>query len=188
MLYQDVTPLWHHCLLLWHWKMHSDQSPERWIWPISCRKCWCTPPRSDCSSHSFHFQLYSGWRNAETCRTLDCLYGGEKKGKVTHLLPTWLPCHLREAFIENVKRAHFQAALWRSISVIPELSPEEYGWKRDTANKTLCPISLPDNTKPAPDYILEIIKCGCKTDTPCSTKKCSCRVKGLPLHHILCIF
>ena len=86
----------------------------------------------------------------------------------------------REAFIENMKRAHFQAALWRSISVNPELSPEENGWKRDTANKTLCPTSLPDNTKPAPDYILEIIKCGCKTDTPCSTKKCSCRVKGLP--------
>ena len=67
--------------------------------------------------------------------------------------------------MENVKRGHFKAALWRSISINRELNPEEYGWKRDTANKTLYPTSLPDNTKAGPDYILEIIKCGCKTDT-----------------------
>ncbi len=108
---------------------------------------------------------------------------GEKAGKVTHLLPNWLPYHLRERHSSKMWRGHIFRQLYDDqISVNPELSLslEEYGWKRDTANKTLCPTSLPDNTKPAPDYILEIIKCVCKTETPCSTKKCSCRIKGLP--------
>ncbi len=106
-----------------------------------------------------------GMKESRDMSHIGLLVWGKKQER--SLISQRLPYHLQ--IIENVKRAHFQAALWRSISVNPELSPEENGW--DTANKTLCLTSLPDNTKPAPDYILEIIKCGCKTDTPCSTKK-----------------
>ena len=129
------------------------------------------------------FQLVTRWRKAETCpHKTACMGEKSRQGHSSSTNLAALP-PTREAFIENVKRAHFQAALQRSISVNPELSIEECRWKRYTADKTLCPTSLPDNTKPAPDYSLEITKCGCKTDTPCtacSTKKCSCRVKGLP--------
>lgn len=78
------------------------------------------------------------------------LVWGKKSGKGHSSSPNLavLP-PTREAFTENVKRALFQTVLWRSINVNPVLSPEEYGWKRDTANKTLCPTSLSDNTKPA---------------------------------------
>ena len=70
--------MWHHCLLLWHWKMHSDQSLERWIWPISCRKCWCTPSRSDCSRHSFHFSLlWDEGKHRHVAHKAACM--GEKK-------------------------------------------------------------------------------------------------------------
>ena len=87
----------------------------------------------------------------------------------------------REAFIENVKRAHFETVLWRTINIDPrQLKPEEFGWKVDTDNKSLSPIGLPDDTKPAPDYILERIRCGCKGEHPCNTKRCSCKNKGLP--------
>ena len=96
------------------------------------------------------------------------LVWGKKNGKghlsspnLASLPPT------REAFIENAKRAHFQTVLWRTINIDPrQLKPEEFG--------------LPDDTKPAPDYILERIRCGCKGEPPCNTKRCSCKNKGLP--------
>ena len=73
----------------------------------------------------------------------------------------------REAFIENVKRAHFQTVLWRTINIDPrQLKPEEFGGKMDTDNNSLSLIGLPDDTKPAPDYILERIRCGCKGEPP----------------------
>ena len=80
------------------------------------------------------------------------LVWGKKNGKghssspnLASLPPT------REAFIENVKRAHFQTVLWRTINIDPrQLKPEEFGWKMDTDNKSLSPIGLPDDTKPAP--------------------------------------
>ena len=86
-----------------------------------------------------------------TCHTLGFLYGGKKNGKghssspnVASLPPT------REAFIKNVKRAHFQTVLWCTINIDPmQLKPEEFGWKMDTDNKSLSPIGLPDDTKPA---------------------------------------
>ena len=96
------------------------------------------------------------------------LVWGKKNGKghssspnLASLPPT------REAVIENVKRAHFQTVLWRTINIDPrQLKPEEFGWKMDTDNKSLSPIGLPDDTKPAPDYILEMIRCGCKGEPP----------------------
>lgn len=89
--------------------------------------------------------------------------------------------NLRQAFIENVKRAHFQTVLWRNPGSDPsQLNPEDFGWKKDAINKSLYPTTLPENSKPAPDFILEIIRCGCKSQPLCSTKRCSCRDKGLP--------
>ena len=83
------------------------------------------------------------------------LVWGKKAGKVTHFLPTWLPYHLRERLSWKMWRGHIFRRL--SISVNPELSPEEYGWKRDIANKILYPTSLPDNTKAVPNFILEVL-------------------------------
>ena len=84
------------------------------------------------------------------------------------------------AFTENVKRAHFQSLLWRDISLDPRsLNPEGYGWTKDEVNKTMTPTYAPENIKPVPDYMLETVKCGCKSATPCSTKRCGCKEKGI---------
>ena len=107
---------------------------------------------------------------------------GKKNGKghssspnLASLPPT------REAFIENVKRAHFQTVLWRIINIDPrQLKPEEFGWTMDTDNTSLSPIGLPDDTTPAPDYILEMIRCDCKAEPSCNTKRCSGKNNGLP--------
>lgn len=86
----------------------------------------------------------------------------------------------KESFIENVKRAHYQAALWRNVHLPPAWDPVKFGWKKDIPNRSLSPTTLPEGCNPAPEYILKMIKCGCKTEDPCNSKKCSCRVHGLP--------
>ena len=51
-----------------------------------------------------------------------------------------------ESFLENVKRAHYQAIIWRSLEKNdpPELEPEEFGWKKEPETKTLTPVALPE--------------------------------------------
>ena len=86
------------------------------------------------------------------------LVWGKKNGKghssspnLASLPPT------REAFIENVKRAHFQTVLWRTINIDPrQMKPEEFGGKMDTDNKSPSLIGLPDDTKPAPDVAAKV--------------------------------
>ena len=108
------------------------------------------------------------------------LVWGKKNGKSHSSSPTVasLP-PTREAFTENVKRAHFQTVLWRTINIDPrQLKPEEFGWKMDTDNKSLSLICLPDDTKPAPDYILEMIRCDCKVEPPVTPRDAVVKIKA----------
>ena len=47
------------------------------------------------------------------------------------------------------------------------------GWIKDEKNECLVPVLFPDHTPPAPDVLLEMIRCNCATDTPCSQRSCS---------------
>ena len=81
-----------------------------------------------------------------------------------------------EAFELNVRRAHLQAYLWRSLeSDQPKLDPEEFGWKKEESNKTLIPVALCDTVALAPASVLHLLKCSCESTTPCSTQRCGCR-------------
>ena len=86
-----------------------------------------------------------------------------------------------EAFEENVKRAHLQAIVWRSLedSSLPELDVEKYGWVKDSKLKTLQPVLLPTNVELAPETVMRLIRCGCKSVNPCRTLSCSCKRDGL---------
>jgi len=96
------------------------------------------------------------------------------KGSSTPKLCTLPPT--TEAFKENVKRAHYQALVWRSLEAQnpPELDSTEYGWVKDDQNKSLQPVTLPDEVQLAPEMVLRLIKCGCHSTTPCSSRACSC--------------
>ena len=96
------------------------------------------------------------------------------KGASTPKLCTLPPT--TEAFRENVKRAHNQALVWLSLEAQnpPELDAMEYGWVNDDQNKSLQPVTLPDEAELAPEMVLHLIKCGCHTATPCSSHACSC--------------
>ena len=70
-------------------------------------------------------------------------------------MKTLPPTH--EAFIENIKRAHFQAIIWYSTleASPPDIDPTLYGWQRDMENRILSPVGLPDNIAPAPEEVLD---------------------------------
>ena len=81
-----------------------------------------------------------------------------------------------EAFIENVKRAHFQACIWRSalIGEAPDMDPLENGWESDDNFDGLMPVTLPPQTNIAPAAVMKLIQCGCSSEMPCSTERCGC--------------
>ena len=81
-----------------------------------------------------------------------------------------------ESFKENVKRSHLQAMLlYATIKTDPlAVDPTLTGWRRDELNKVFVPVGLPDSIAAAPDEVLNLVKCGCSTSSPCKTKRCSC--------------
>ena len=96
------------------------------------------------------------------------------KGSSTPKLCTLPPT--TEAFKGNVKRAYHQVLVWQSLEAQnpPELDSTEYGWVNDDQNKSLQPVTLPDEVELVPEMVLRLIKCGCHSTTPCSSSACSC--------------
>ena len=86
-----------------------------------------------------------------------------------------------EAAQLNVKRAHFQCSIWKNLKLErpASLDAEKYGWKKDTANKSLEILCLENNTPIAPDVLMKITFCGCSSAEPCKSNKCGCRQKEL---------
>ena len=73
-------------------------------------------------------------------------------------------------------RANCQALILSLDSVpSPDLPPpQENGWKLEDDQWVPIMTSLP----PAPDAIIELVGCGCKT-SHCSSNRCNCRKAGL---------
>lgn len=81
-----------------------------------------------------------------------------------------------EAFTENVKRAHLQTCIWKGAlePEAPNLDPVSFGWDKIEKTLSLAPIMLPKETPLAPTEVLQMIKCGCESQAPCSTARCLC--------------
>ena len=86
------------------------------------------------------------------------------------------------AFMENLKRAHFQICIWKHAFDlnVPDLDPVQYGWTKDKAAKSLAAVHVPPNTDLAISYIQELIKCSCSSDPPCVSANCGCKKAGMP--------
>ena len=79
------------------------------------------------------------------------------------------------AFTEHVHRAPLQAAVWHAaLEADPPAFQHTHGWTTDQTSNTLVPIPLPPNVTSAPDEVLKMIRCGCRSVPPCATAKCSC--------------
>ena len=78
-------------------------------------------------------------------------------------------------FGEHMKRSHFQSLIWLSSLAEdpPSVDPLGFGWKLDSTSK-LVPVMLPVGVTPVPEELLKMVKCGCSTLQPCSSRRCSC--------------
>ena len=87
-----------------------------------------------------------------------------------------------EAFVENVKRAHLQTCIWKTAvnADPPNIDPASFGWEKNDKTMSFDPIMLPKHTKLAPASVLQLIKCSCESQMPCSTLRCRCSRSGLP--------
>jgi len=67
-------------------------------------------------------------------------------------------------------RVYHQIQEWLGV----ELSPVDWSWKISGTGKLL---SIMTDLQPAPQKILEVVRCGCKSG--CDTMRCSCRKHGI---------
>ena len=102
--------------------------------------------------------------------------GSTSTPHLNNIIPT------TEAFIENVKRAHIQACVWKhALHSAPLLiDPLNHGLIRDTSTKSLLPRALPEDVPLAPENILKLIGCSWETDTSCKAMRCRCASAKLP--------
>ena len=68
-------------------------------------------------------------------------------------------------------RVYYQIRQWQGTE--DGMSPQDWGWKENDG--VLIPVTT--DLEPAPNELLQIIRCNCQTD--CSTLRCSCRKHGL---------
>ena len=85
--------------------------------------------------------------------------------------PEKLPPTDRAAMF-HILRCHLQAVIWQTLNN-DVLDPLQWGWQLEDNN--LQPITT--DQPPAPDDLLKIIRCKCKTE--CKSALCSCRRNGL---------
>ena len=64
-------------------------------------------------------------------------------------------------------RVFFQVQQWKGSG--DELLPEEWGWRE--SDGVLIPVQT--DLPPAPDDLLQVIRCNCQSD--CSSLRCTCR-------------
>lgn len=89
--------------------------------------------------------------------------------------PENLPPTERATFFHSL-RVHLQVSQWKHLDLAC-LNPLDWGWKME--NDVMVPIKT--DLEAAPDWLLQVIRCKCKSTTkhPCSTQTCSCRKNGL---------
>ena len=100
-------------------------------------------------------------------RSGKCGHQGQE-GRRQHpksLLPSSNSWGICRKYEKSAPSSHRVLVTWRIRKL--------FGWTKDEKRKTLQPTNLPDNIELAPEYIMRLIKCGCKSATPCSTRACN---------------
>ncbi|KAG1665862.1 hypothetical protein GQR58_019139 [Nymphon striatum] len=88
-----------------------------------------------------------------------------RTGKESEKLPP-----TKSSFIPHIRRSNYQSYIWKSCK-LPEMSissPVGHGW--DDKDTSIMPIMCLKS--PAPQALLELVKCGCKGK--CDKRQCSC--------------
>lgn len=121
---------------------------------------------------------FGGRRNQ---RAVHCRQRGSQRGNsrwatnISALQPSKLPPTSTAAKFHSM-RCYYQVQEWLLLACSRSdfhLNPLEWGWEE--TDNMLLPVCCDEPA--APDELLNIIKCSCKTD--CQTARCSCRQHGL---------
>lgn len=84
------------------------------------------------------------------------------------------------AWAEHIRRAHLQANIW-SQDIIPDPvipDPLTLGWKEEDGRL----MAVLSRESPAPDCVLQLVKCGCGTNSQTAMKcsrRCACKKNKL---------
>lgn len=97
--------------------------------------------------------------------------------------PKTLPPTERNAHLHG-QRAHLQVLLWKAADCPhpPAVEITNFGWNilnRDAKEGEEVVMPVLDTSPVAPPALMDVISCGCKAETPCTTVKCSCAAEGL---------
>ena len=98
--------------------------------------------------------------------------GKAKKFVLKNLPPT------ERALVENVKRAHYCVAPWKSAKNDHpiDVNLEEYGWLEE--ENRLVPNM--GEIKVPPSAVLKLLSCTCKSENPCGHRRCGCNNAKIP--------
>ena len=122
---------------------------------------------------TFYGQVFQGSLDTMRRYIFTRIIGGKR-----HLPPKFssLPPRLA-ACRPHYERAHYQTTLWMAAGMPtpPTLDPLKHGWIKKYS--TLQPAYLIDEQSLAPDEVLNLISCGCKSN--CKSALCSCTKSAL---------
>ena len=81
------------------------------------------------------------------------------------------------ALEEHINRVHLQSWVWHQATVMQQqpFEPLQFGYSKERDGQLFPVTTL---VLPAPQAIIELVRCQCKTN--CSTLTCSCRHNNLP--------
>lgn len=81
----------------------------------------------------------------------------------------------------HIRRAHYVSMIWKKANenhpCLP--APDEFGWKFNDGSNHFSAVRCLN--PPAPEAILQLIKCGCKSGCE---GRCSCRKNSIPCTEI----
>ena len=120
-------------------------------------------------------------------------YGSRERNISAARYGIWTTKMANSPYIEGVAANHW--GIWTTCStgslpssdlaISGRTSPIHYGWTLDESKQLLRSVPLPDDVSPAPMDVLQLIRCGCSSEMPCMTARCSCYAAHLSCFHVL---
>ena len=98
------------------------------------------------------------------------------KGKLTSAPSLASLPPTKESYVLNVKRGHYQCALWKYALCIdpPSVAVTDFEYLRNEEEMILEPVMLPSDVDVIPQTIRKMLSCNGQSDTPCG--------KGVTVH------
>ena len=116
----------------------------------------------------------------ETCQPYDTIYGHHRRPSATYLLlQSCKYCHRQVKHLRDMFTGFTIRQCYALHAEPPALQAVHYGWLLDVGSKLLLPITITADISPLPLGILKMVRCGCSSERPYWSARCSCAVAQL---------